>query len=40
MKELLTVEEGNIDRSLLFKLIDKIEIDDRNVEIYYKFKAS
>ena len=39
MKELLTFEEENIDINLLFKLIDRIEIDDRNVEIYYKFKA-
>ena len=37
MKELLAFKENNIDRSLLFKLIDRIEIDDRYVEIYYKF---
>lgn len=37
MKELLAFKEENIDRSLLFKLIDRIEINDKNVEIYYKF---
>ena len=39
VKELLDFNENNIDRSLLLKLIDKIEIDDDNIDIYYKFKA-
>ena len=38
-KELLEFNENNIDRNLLLKLIDKIEIDDDNIDIYYKFKA-
>ena len=39
VKELLKFNENNIDRNLLLKLIDKIEIDDDNIDIYYKFKA-
>ena len=39
IKELLEFNEDNIDRNLLLKLIDKIEIDDNNIEIYYKFKV-
>lgn len=38
-KELLAFNENNIDRNLLLKLIDKIEIDDDTIDIYYKFKA-
>jgi len=40
IKELTQFKDYNIDRSLLLKLIDKIEIEDKNIEIYYKFKAS
>lgn len=40
IKELTEFKDGNIDRSILLKLIDRIEIEDRNIEIYYKFKAS
>ena len=39
VKELLDFNENNIDRNLLLKLIDKIEIDDDNIDIYYKFKS-
>ena len=38
-KELLDFNENNIDKNLLLKLIDKIEIDDDNIDIYFKFKA-
>ena len=36
---MLDFNDNNINRNLLIKLIDKIEIDDTNIEIYYKFKA-
>ena len=38
IKDLTQFKDGNIDRSLLLKLIDKIEIEDKNIEIYYKFQ--
>lgn len=40
IKELLNLNNNNIDRNLLIKLIEKIEIDDTNIEIYYKFKEN
>lgn len=40
VKETLQFKRNKIDRNLLLKLIDKIEIDDNNIEIYYKFKNS
>lgn len=40
IKELTQFKDGDIDRSLLLKLIDRVEIKDKNIEIYYKFKAS
>lgn len=40
IKELTQFKDGNIDRSLLLKLIDRVEIEDKNIEIYYKFKTS
>jgi len=39
IREVLAFNESNVDRNLILKLIDKIEIDDDNIEIYYKFKA-
>ena len=39
VKELVDFNENNVDRNFLLKLIDKIEIDDDNIDIYYKFKA-
>ncbi len=39
IQKLLDFNDNNINRNLLIKLIDKIEIDDTNIEIYYKFKA-
>ena len=38
-QELLDFNSNNIDRNLLIKLIDRIEIDNTNIEIYYKFKG-
>ncbi len=38
-KKLLNFNSNNINRNLLIKLIDKIEVDDTNIEIYYKFQA-
>lgn len=40
IKELTQFKDDIIDRSLLLKLIDRVEIEDKNIEIYYKFKAS
>lgn len=40
IKELMQFKDDNIDRSVLLKLIDRVEIEDKNIEIYYKFKAS
>lgn len=37
-KGLSDSDENIIDRDLILKLIDRIEIDDDNIEIYYKFK--
>ncbi|MCI8964814.1 MAG: recombinase family protein [Clostridia bacterium] len=38
-KKILEFKENKIDRNLILKLIDKIEIDDDSIDIYYKFKA-
>ena len=39
MEQLLELQEDNIDRNLLLKLIDKIEINNKNeIKIFYKFK--
>lgn len=40
MKKLIQFKGDNIDRSLLLKLIDRIEVEDKNIEIFYKFKES
>ena len=32
------LEMKEVDKSCLFRLIDKIEIDDTNIDIYYKFE--
>lgn len=39
IKELLELNPSNIDRNLLLKLINKIEIDNKNqIKIFYNFK--
>ena len=39
MEQLLELQEDNINRNLLLKLIDKIEINNKNeVKIFYKFR--